>query len=336
MEQSPEWILGSYDLLQWDPVKQTLILTEAFQSLLNLLAEIKTIDSSEYHDLNGLNQILQRPQGEGGLLRRPGSERWHIVDLPAWVEQREKILRLLAQLGFIRENTLSRPLQVDHCMIFAATAQRMTSRIRQTVELMQAGNLRAEHIFLLGSKRPLIQEERDFISSKIKTLSNDEQRKHWGTIFSNLEDQVESNALLFLWETLAPIDIQRQYEGNVINIQSTRIGASYYDKEGHRPTTAVTADDWLCYYKEGCAQSIFALAEQPYGRLCDQLRVQILNHAKRAALPLGEEEREQLTFYFAHPTPHSDTLIGVYLDEIARNIYRISETLRYLEQDSTG
>lgn len=332
---NPKLVMGSHQLFQWDATNQRIILSRPFQSLLRLLVELGTLESTKIDCLEDLNAQLQKPQGQGGLLRKPESERWHITDHPLWKQKRLELERLLGQLGFVGSQSLPHPVSVKHCIIFGARAERVETRIQETLNLLLSGHLQTERVFLLGSKRKLVSEERLFLKSKIDQLANEEQKKYWLSVFAQEDQAIEANACLFLWEFLVPTHMQEALRGKVISIQSTQIGFSYREKEGHRTTCEVTAEDWISYYTDQEPQTIFALAEQPYVRLVDQLRTSVLTNAKRAKVDLMHHRLANTTFYFVLPQPRQEPLIGVVLDEIARNVYRTVDLLRHLDKLST-
>lgn len=328
----PELVLGSHHLFQWDPANELILLSPPFRSLLKLLAELGTLESTKIDSLNDLNALLQKPQGEGGLLRKPTSERWNISDHPLWLQKRADLHSLLNQLGFVHPQSVSFPLSIKHCIIFGARVERIEARMQETIRLLLKGDLKAENIFLLGSKRKLIPEERLLLENKIKVLVNEEQKAYWHTVFAEEEQATEANACVFLWECLSPPHLQKELVGKVIPIQSTQIGFSYRENEGHRTTCEVTAADWLSYYADDERQTIFAFAEQPFLRLGDQLRSSVLTNAKQASVDLMNHRIANTIFYFANPQPREEPLVGVVLDEIARNVYRTVDLLRYLEK----
>lgn len=333
MSACPELVIGGHHLFQWDDVKKQITLSSPFRSLLELLIDLETLESAEIHTLGDLNALLQKPQGKGGLLRQPGTERWEITDHPLWQTKRAELEALLAQLGFIHSREINqRPLSVNHCIIFGARAERMESRIQDILQLLVKKDLQAERIFLLGSKRKLVSEERDFLNSKLETFSNEEQRIYWQKQLADDEQATEANAFVLLWEVLVPEALKSEVEGKVVFTQSTRLGFSYEEQKGHRTTTDVTTNDWIAHYQDGHDQSIFAVVEHPYLRLQDHLRTSVLTNAKRATLDLMLQRIAHTTFHFAQKQPQKEPLMGVVLDEIARNVYRTVETLRYLEQ----
>lgn len=87
----------------------------------------------------------------------------------------------------------------------------------------------------------------------------------------------------------------------------------------------------MAFYNANEPQAVFAIAEQPYIRLTDQLRLTVLSKGKLAGTDELVERIKNTTFYFASPKPSSSPLISVILDEIGRNVYRTADTLKYLE-----
>lgn len=331
IEQCPDLVLGSHHLFIWDRTHRQILLSPSFQAFLTLLIEWGTLKPiGKLHSLDDLNRTLQQAQGEGGLLRQPGSERWDMSDHELWQQEQQLFNEWFTKLGFVQPNELSQPISVDHCLIAGATVSRMQFRIRETVKLLENHQLRTEKIYLLGSKRSLTSEELQTIHSKIEGLVDQQRKNHWKEIFTTTSEATEANAFALLWELYAP-----SLQEKTIPIHSTRWGFSYQENRGHRTTTDITTDDWTAYFEEGRPQAIFCLAEQPYIRLCDQIRVSVLTQSKRATGRQILERLSQTTFYFLAPAPSTPPLIGVVLDEIARNVYLTRDLLRYLEQLSS-
>lgn len=327
MKLCPRLVLGESNLFNYD--SNQIVISQPFQNLLKLLVELNELDKRALtaKTINELNAFLQQPQGEaGGLLRKVGTERWDLADNPTKVKYRQTFEQLLQQLGFYFPKTIDFQMTVDHCIIFGATAERMEKRISETLHYLKNNLTVNGHIFLLGSNRKLTPEEMQFIKSKIGKL-NEVEKSYWSEVFNNPEQSNEANAFVFLWKVSAPKDLQDK----LIGMNSTMIGASFKEKVGYRVSTDVTTDDWQTYLKEKEPQAIFALAEQPYIRLLDQLRVSVLTKGKKANLEELVDRIARTTFYFASPAPNSYPLMSIVFDEIARNVYRVTDTLKYLE-----
>ena len=103
------------------------------------------------NSLYDLNSILQQSQGvRGGLLRKEGTERWHLDDNPKQ-KYRQTFDVLLQQLGFVLPKSIDCKMIVDHCIIFGARAERMETRIIETLGYLKKKLEVTGHIFLLGS-----------------------------------------------------------------------------------------------------------------------------------------------------------------------------------------
>src|SRR5262249_28183547 len=147
----------------------------------------------------------------------------------------------------------------------------------------------------------------------ILRLPNKKQGEYWQDIFSHPEEATEANAFLCLWECLAAIETQKELKEKLRPIQSTIIGSSYFVTQGHRTTGDVTIADWLAYYDETKHQTIFASAENPFGRLCDHMRDGVLTNFKKASLDVIIQRISNTTFYFTHSQLKKDPLNGVVL-----------------------
>lgn len=329
----PKLVLGESNLFKYDPTDERIVLSSPFQNLLKTLVELNELDNRVLaaKTLNDLNAILQQPQAEGGgLLRKAGTERWHLEDNPTKIKYRQTFEQLLQQLGFYFPKSIDLQMSIDHCIIFGATAQRMENRIIETVNYLKSKLTVTGHVFLLGSNRKLTPEEVHYLKSKIEQLE-ESKRDYWNHVFHDPEQSTEANAFVFLWECTVPHEVQVKLQDKLIGINSTRIGSSYKETSGHRVTTEVTTADWQAYFKENEPQAIFAIAEQPYIRLLDQLRVSVLTKGKRASREELTDRISRAIFYFASPSPNSYPLMSVVFDEIARNVYRVTDTLKYLE-----
>ncbi|WP_075883648.1 hypothetical protein [Candidatus Protochlamydia sp. W-9] len=333
IQLNPRLLLGESNLFNYDPTNHALVLAPQFQSLLTLLIQLDELDCKALtaNTLYDLNSILQQVQGNrGGLLRKEGTERWHLEDNPTKQKCSQTFNVLLQQLGFVFPKSLDSEMTVDHCIVFGARTERMETRIIETLVYLQNNLKVTGHIFLLGSNRKLIQAEIEHLKSKLEKLE-ESQRNYWSEVFNDPEQTTEANAFVFLWKCIVPQQMQTLLEDKIVGIKSTRIGNSYIEQFGHRATTEITIEDWMTFYKAEEPQAIFALAEQPYIRLADQLKFTVLSKGKKANTDELIKRIKNTTFYFAFPNSSFSPLISVMLDEIGRNVYRISDTLKYLE-----
>lgn len=330
---NPRLFLGESNLFNYDPINHTIALATPFQHLLTLLVQLGELDHKALtaNSLYELNAILQHSQGEGGgLLRKEKTERWELKDNSIQQKYGPAFDRLLQQLGFVFPRSIEGEVAVDHCIIFGARTEHMETRIMETLAYLKNHLQLNGHIFLLGSNRKLIPSEIEHLHSKLKTL-DESQRVQWREVFSDPEHCNEANAFVFLWKCIVPHETQALFDDKVVCIHSTRIGNSYHEQFGHRVTTEITIEDWMNFYHAEQLQAIFALVEQPYIRLADQLRFTLLSKGKKASKEDLMERIEKTTFYFAYPTPSASPPISLVLDEIGRHVYRLVETLKYLE-----
>lgn len=323
MPEAKESVLGSAKLFEY--ANGTLKYTYPFEELLKLLVEIGQLDEAvlKATTLEELNALLQK-----GLLRKEGTERWDMEDNGVLKAHQGELERLFDEIGLVKPQPLEGPLTVNYCMVFGASVERMQTRILATGAYLASQVEVKDHIFLLGSYRQLIPREIQFLHKHLENLDAD-TRAYWRQVF--IEAPTEANACVFLWETLVPPELQDKLHAKLVPIKSTRIGASYRDEFGHRPTTEVTCEDWSLFYNPDEPQTLFAVIEQPYIRLADQLRFTTVSDKRNAPLNIFLQRLHNTRFYFAVVTVDTPPLISVVLDEIGRHVYRITQAVKYLD-----
>lgn len=327
--------VGSSNLFEYNAENGKITLSDNFEKLLKCLVEINELDPkvAKAQDLEQLNAIFQQSQGvQGGLFRRAGTERWHQKDSLALIQNKEILQHLLSNLGFLQKMPLTTNVEVDHCIIFGATVLPIKKRIIETVEYLRQQVQVNGKIFLLGSTRKLKSDEITYLKNLSTNMDNEQKKASWTKLFSQAAFCTEANAMQCLWEVFVDKDIQKKYEGRVVTINSTKIGASYNKKEGHRPTTEVTIKDWLHYFDESKPQSVFAFIENPYIRLIDQLQWMLITNGRKATYQELIERCHNTSLYYATASAHNEFLICKALDEIARNIYSIYSFEKYVKK----
>ncbi|KAF3363108.1 hypothetical protein PHSC3_000293 [Chlamydiales bacterium STE3] len=337
MELNPRSIIGESNLFFYDSSRKSIGLTDPFKRLIEFLVKIKELDNRAKPgcSLPELNAIFQQTQDQGGLMRKPGAERWDLQDNINLQENRHKLEELFFEVGFVQLKPILESISVEHCLVFGGLMGRMEKRIIATAEHLTKNLDVTGHIFLLGSNRKLGEKEIIAIKEKIKNFDLPKQA-FWTHFFDDKEQATEANAFAFLWECIVPEKVKSKFENKVIKVNSTAIGYSFKEREGTRVTTEVTIKDWMSYYKAGENQAVFAVVEQPYIRLLDQLRVTVLTNAKKADWKEVIERISKTTFHFAVVNTEPP-LMSVVLDEIGRHVYHLTETLKYLEKlDKTG
>ncbi|MBA2728983.1 MAG: hypothetical protein H0U49_12530, partial [Parachlamydiaceae bacterium] len=136
----PQLLFGESNLFNYDPINHTIVLSSPFKILLTLLVQLEALDSRALtaQSLFELKTILQQPQGiRGGLLRKAGTERWHLDDNPNMQKYNDIFDILFQHLGFVLPKSIDSEMTVDHCIIFGATTERMETRIIDTLEYLK-------------------------------------------------------------------------------------------------------------------------------------------------------------------------------------------------------
>ena len=332
VKNNPTFVLGRAKLFAYTEATHSIHSTPEFQRLLKFLIHIHEVDPKvmQASSLEELNTLLQKHQGfEGGLLRKEGTERWELKDSVLRKKFRPLLDELFQEIGLTVPFSTPLPLTVDHCMLFGAHVSRMEKRIRETLTYLEKGLTVTRGIYLLGSTRPLTQGELEIIQAKASAM-NDTDRVYWKKFFDESSHQTEGQAFLFLWKVLVPGEVQQKYRDSLTLIQSSRLVKSA-GQDISRPCTESTVLDWNAYYQEGKSQSVFALVEIPFVRLLDQFQTTVLTNGKRASRAILLDRMKNCTLYTAFTEPPTDPLVSVTLDEIARNVYRVVDTLSYLE-----
>ena len=328
----PSMVLGTVRFFDYDESIHALVLTQPFRYLLKYLVQIHELNPQilKASSLSELNDLLQQPQGfEGGLLRKEGKERWELKDSMLRKKFQPRLNTLFEETGLCSSHSVQLPLSVDHCILFGAHCGRMEQRIKETLSYLQGGLDVTGHLYLLGSNRALTQDELELLKVQYDMLP-DTQKNYWHKHFEEQENQTEANGFLFLWKMTVPEEMQKKFRDKLTLIQSTRLIDSCGQKS-FRPSTESTVLDWNSYYQEGKPQSVFALVEQPFSRLVDQFRTTALTKGKKADRATLIERIKNTAFSFALVDAAAPPLVSVTLDEIARNVYRMVDTLHYLE-----
>lgn len=329
---SPELLLGRLNLFEYNKTKHALVITSAFQELLKFLVQIHELHPRilKTSSLFELNELLQQPQDfEGGLLRKAGKERWELKDSPITKKFQERLTTFFQKNGLFTPKSVKLPTSVDSCILFGSYYERMERRVRETLLYLENGLQVNGSIFLLGSIRPLTIDELETIKTKITSLS-EPQKTTWKTLFNDPVNQTEAKAFLFIWQTLASPEIQKNMNDKLVSIQSSK-NLSSSKQPTARPTTRSTVEDWLDHYQPERPQSIFALVEPPFTRLLDQFQSTVLTNGLKASRQTLLERINNTHFFYAVPETNEHILIRISFDEIARNVHRTVETLHYLE-----
>ncbi len=188
--------------------------------------------------LSQLASALDIPEGANILaetqkrwLRKPGQERWHVVELSP--EQKSFVLNWAIEQGLYKS---WKPLEskYDKAFILGATTSRMEKRLKYLKELWEEGIRFSEVVWLTGD-RPLDKQ----VDGLFERCSN------------------ESEAAHLLWEEAALPKEMRKL--------SVVFSATPMKKEGtvlRRPNTADTIQEWLKTTSKPC--KLLFVSDQPF------------------------------------------------------------------------
>lgn len=131
-----------------------------------------------------------------------------------------------SKLGLINADIHDEKIVVDHAVIFGARAERINTRLSQTLKKYANKELTFKAIYLLGSNRKLIKEEIFYLGRLSENFPN--VRKDQGCF-------TESDALKLLWGIkLARYESSKDLSDKVRVIDAEKIEASYKNIKGKR------------------------------------------------------------------------------------------------------
>ncbi|MBS0185246.1 MAG: hypothetical protein JSS34_02680 [Proteobacteria bacterium] len=273
-----------------------------------------------------MNTIAQRD-----FLRKAGQERWHMQEVS---HDKEKIFPILEKLGVIDAISPTPHMlkSVDYIFIHGATVGRMQNRVTYFLEnvwphLTREAQERVKIIFLSGNRKL------DTTLNEKETLFNPDSseiqlRPDWQK--PNRPIETENDAAQIIWDQLVPDKFLRD---KVLFVSAPAL------KDGKRPTTKDTIKAWLksfeSFQKDPLSVSqkerlfwknapdlkavqILAISNNPYIYYQDQ----VFRNA------LEEEGFDHIFLETVGSKAESDTLLAVYLDNIARWLYEVTNNLK--------
>jgi hypothetical protein len=252
------------------------------------------------------------------FIRKPGLERWDLVDTPEEQEKREVALSLLSKMGFVNEIPHSQTT-AKYYLLFGATLPRMEQRFQDFVQQYNQGTLQCSHIVLLGGVRKLKEDEIASISSGL----GDRYADFVKTLNKQPKELTEADALRFIWEVHASNSLKAKFqEGkNLSFVNSTDITQS----TNLRPTTGSTIEAWFTDFNPEpgiCHSNV----EKPYGiRMEKNLR--LLLEKRSQALP---NTSSHYSITWNSPAAKKGLLLSTYKDELARSFYQEYTLKKYL------
>jgi len=246
------------------------------ESMLQLLA-LAGIE----HD-GSLISIVKETQAQ--WLRKPGQERWDIVDAP--VENRDEFFKLFEKMNLIKEVKPALK-KYDHALLMGATFDRAKDRLEHLVELSAQG-VQFNSLVILAGARPLMEDEKSLAKSTYQ-------------VAEDLSPQTESELMILIYAKTNMPKEMRELPLTLIDVpmQLTNKG------ELTRPTTADTVNYWLAIYP--VAGDCLVVSNQPYVSYQDSVTKSLLPE-QFVVDTVGQVSVE--------------TKIGIYLDNLARCLYQ--------------
>jgi hypothetical protein len=250
------------------------------------------------------------------FIRKPGSERWDLVDSPEDQKLRAQAFNLLKSMELV-DAIPPTTVHADYFLLFGATLARIEKRFADFLEQYQRGTLTCKNIVLLGGIRYLRPTELDSI-------------KQNSTFDAFLKDQKKTEATLteadlwrFVWQTKATDALKAQFQeskDNLFFVNSTNITHG----TNQRATTHTTLETWLEDFKP-VPGKCHANVEKPYGVRMEKNLRHVLEKYSRA-----HESTQHFSITWNSPAADDNLLLAVYKDELARAFHQEYDLKKYL------
>jgi len=250
------------------------------------------------------------------FIRKPGSERWDLIDSAQDQKLRPQVLDLLKRMGLV-DAIPPTTVNADYFLLFGATLGRIEKRFTDFLEQYQTGTLNCKNIVLLGGVRYLQPTELDSI-------------KQNSTFASFLKDRKKTEATLteadlwwFVWQTKATDALKAQFQEskhNLFFVNATNITHG----TNQRATTHTTLETWLEDFKP-VPGKCHANVEKPYGvRIEKNLRYALEKYSR------AHESTQHFSITWNSPAAGDSLLLAVYKDELARAFHQEYDLKKYL------
>lgn len=251
------------------------------------LLELLSLTNIE-HDGSLVSIVEKTQKPEAEWMRKEGSERWDIAD--SNVENKDQFFALFDQLNLVDVINPTQQ-QYDYVLLMGATYFRMKTRLQHAINLFNQG-VRFDAIVLLAGARPLTDVEKADLSEDLQD--------------GDAMPTTETEAVKFLYDHAEmPADMRAI---SMILIDSpmkvTNTGTLT------RPTTGDTVDLWMASHPT--PGSCLVISNQPYVGYQDSVTKTLLPQTFTVET-VGEKSE--------------DTIIGIYLDTLARTLYQEKKRL---------
>ncbi|ACE06576.1 hypothetical protein Aasi_1254 [Candidatus Amoebophilus asiaticus 5a2] len=257
------------------------------------------------------------------FIRKPGLERWDLVDTEQDAKARTEALRLLRNMDFI-DPIPHFKVNVDYFLLFGATLPTVEKRFADFLAQYNSSTLQCKNIVLLAGDRKLrtheIERMKNTLGVNFRDFLKDINRQE--------SELTEADIMRYIWRTKAPASLKNNFQEskNLFFVTSAFVKALNTIKGNEqRPTTASTIEDWI----KGCIPtpgSCHANVEKPYGiRMEKTLRLALEKYSRE---PVNLKKPFSITWN--SPAADNNLLMAVYKDELARAYSQEYELKKYL------
>ena len=260
--------------------------TQLIQFLSELLDELNI-----RHTLN-LESIIRATQQ---WRRKPGQERWEMVDLQLSEEKHQEVLDKLSKLNLVKE-IKPESRHFEYALVLGATVPRMERRLMHLARLWQEGIRFNQLIFLVGQRK--LTEGVDKVDHLISKSSNQT------LLPSALKTETDGSKLVY--QALEIPEAMR--ERPVLFVDSPDV---WTGEEWRRANTRDTIEYWL--KQSPVSGTTLVLSDQPHALY--QLEVVRQALGNRFVPEVAAKEAD------------TDTRIILYLDALALWLHNLKQSI---------
>ena len=312
---SNKQLAKSYPGLVNSSLANTNLIQENGQVVKPLLDFLALFNIKHQGTVKSINAAMQE-----NFIRKPGLERWDMVDSEVDKRLRTSALKLLRNMDLVDAIPHFR-VDVDYFILFGASLPRVEKRFDDFLTQYNAGTLQCKHIVLLGGVRKLQPSEITRMKAiAIPGISFADFLKELNIKQSDL---TETHMLRFIWKAKATKLLKNQFQEhkNLFFIDCTNTT----DGTNQRPTAITTVQTWLKDYlpKPG---SCHANVEKPYGiRMEKGLRLELEKYSRQLV-----NLKKRFSITWNSPASDPNLLLVIYKDELARTFLHEYNLKKYL------
>lgn len=251
------------------------------------------------------------------FIRKPGLERWDLVDTTADTKVRTSALKLLKNMDMV-DAIPHFKVNADYFILFGSTVPIVEMRFNDFLKQYNAGTLQCKNIVFLGGTRRLQPSEIE----RMKVISSVIFASFIKELNKQEAELTEADMLHFMWKVKAPSGLKYNFQErkNLYFVKSTNITTA-----NQRPGATDTIRTWLREYIP-TPGSCHANVEKPYAIRIEKALRHELEKYSRELITI----KKHFSITWNSPASESDLLLSVYKDELARAFTEEYNLKKYL------